>query len=86
MGAAAGRIDAVAFIGGLIAGVLVFAEAYTVLAGFVWSGEMGAVTLADILGLPFWALAAAVVVMALGTFWLIGKLPRPAAGKDSGSS
>jgi len=83
VGAASGRVDAVAFIAGLIAGVLVFAEAYAALASFVWSGEMGAVTFADILGLPFWALAAVVVALALGTFWLLGKLERPAPGGQS---
>lgn len=83
MGAASGRVDAAAFIAGLVAGVLVFAEVYTALASFVWSGEMGAVTFADLLGLPFWVLAAVVVALALGTFWLLGKLERPAAGGKS---
>ena len=66
-----------AFMGGMIAGIWVFAEAYTRLAGFVWSGEMGTVTLADLLGVPFWLLAGLVVLMALGMFWLIRKLERP---------
>ena len=74
------------FIAGLIAGALVFAEAYTALARFVWSGEMGAVTFADILGVPFWLLAAAVVAMALGTFWLLRKLEPPIAGKETETS
>ena len=65
MGAASGRIDALAFIAGLIAGVWVFAETYTVLARFVWSGELGAVTFADLVHLPFWVLAAVLVVMAV---------------------
>ena len=97
MGAVSGRVDALVFMAGLIAGVLVFVEAYAGLAAFVWSGEMGGVTLADLLGLPFWALAVAligialgtfwlmaglVVVMALGMFWLVRKLERPAVGND----
>ena len=65
MGAASGRIDALAFIAGLIAGVWVFAEAYAALARFVWTGDLGAVTLADVLGVPFWVLAAALVAMTL---------------------
>ncbi len=80
MGAASGRVDAVAFMGGMIAGIWVFAEAYTWLADFVWSGEMGTVTLADLLGVPFWLLAGLVVLMALGMFWLIRKLERPMLG------
>jgi hypothetical protein len=51
--------------------------------GFLWSGEMGAVTFADLLGVPFWLLAAALVVMALGMFWLLRKLERPAKGERS---
>jgi uncharacterized protein len=65
VGAASGRIDALAFIAGLIAGVWVFAETYTALARFVWSGELGAITLADLVHVPFWALAAALVLMAV---------------------
>lgn len=80
MGAASGRVDALVFMLGLVAGVWVFAEAYTWLAGFVWSGEWGSVTLADLLGVPFWLLAALVVAMAIGMFWLIRKLERPIAG------
>ena len=62
---------------GLIAGIWAFAEAYAMLAGFIWSGEMGEVTFADLLGVPFWLPAGAVVVMALGMFWLLRKLERP---------
>ena len=80
MGAASGRLDAVVFMGGVVAGVLVFAEAYPRLEAFVTSGGLGGVTLAELLGVPFWALAAAVVAMALGTFWLVRKL-EPAPGR-----
>src|SRR2546422_7878584 len=59
---------------GLIAGVIVFAEIYTAIAAFVWSGSLESATLAELLGLPFWLLAALVVVMALGTFWLVRRL------------
>jgi uncharacterized protein len=63
VGAATGRLDALAFIAGLIAGVWVFAEAYVMLAGWLTSGDVGAVTMADLFGLPFWVLAAALVAM-----------------------
>jgi membrane protein implicated in regulation of membrane protease activity len=65
VGAASGRLDALAFIAGLVAGVWLFAEAYAALAGFVWSGDLGPVTFAELLGVPFWALAAAFVVITL---------------------
>jgi hypothetical protein len=76
-------LDALVFMGGLIAGIWVFAEAYTWLAGFVWSSEMGAITLADLLGVPFWVLAGLLVLMALGMFWLQKKLERRMAGEKS---
>ena len=80
MGAASGRVDALVFMGGLIAGIWVFAEAYTWLAGFVWSGQVEQGTFAELLGVPFWVLAGLVVVMALGMFWLVRKIERPALG------
>ena len=64
MGAASGRVDALVFMAGLIAGVWVFAESYAVLSGLVWSGDLGAVTLADLLGVPFWVLAVALLIVA----------------------
>jgi hypothetical protein len=82
VGAASGRVDAAAFMVGLIVGVLVFAEVYVAVAGFLVTGEIGAVTFADILGVPFWALAAVVVLLALGTFWLLDKLERPGAPRE----
>ena len=83
MGAASGRVDALVFMGGLIAGIWVFAEAYTWVADFVWSSEIGALTLADLLGVPFWVLAGLLVLMALGMFWLLKKLERRMAGEKS---
>ncbi|MBI4636656.1 MAG: hypothetical protein HY727_09950 [Candidatus Rokubacteria bacterium] len=83
MGAASGRVDALVFMAGLVFGIWVFAEAYLALAGFVWSGEMAGATFADLLGLPFWVLAAAVVVIALGTFWLVGKFELHRGGDAS---
>jgi hypothetical protein len=81
VGAASGRVDALAFTVGLVAGVWVFAEVYTAVARFVWSGGLASLTLADMLGVPFWLLAGVVVVMALGMFWLLGKL-EPRIARD----
>ena len=50
---------------GLIAGVWVFAELYTIVAPFVWSGELGAITLADLLGVPFAVVAGALLVLTV---------------------
>ena len=65
MGAASGKIDALGFIAGLIAGVWIFAESYVAFGRWLESGDLGAVTFADLLGVPFWALAAALVAITL---------------------
>lgn len=65
---------------GLIAGVLVFAEVYGLIAKFVWSGGLGSVTLADLLGVPFWLLAGGVAVLALGMFRLVAAFERGGGG------
>jgi hypothetical protein len=78
VGAASGRIDALAFMAGLVAGVWVFAEAYGALARFVWTGDLGSVTLADLLGVPFWVLAAALVAISV---LLAGVLRRVETGR-----
>jgi len=85
VGAASGRLDALFFMLGLIAGVIVFAEIYTAIAAFVWSGSLESATLAELLGLPFWLLAALVVLMALGTFWLVRRLELK-AGREAGEA
>jgi uncharacterized protein len=76
VGAASGRVDALFFMAGIVGGILVFAEAYSLLARFVGSGDIGSVTLPGLLGVPFWLLAVAVAVMALGMFALLRKLER----------
>jgi uncharacterized protein len=76
VGAASGRVDALFFMVGIVGGILVFAEAYSGLARFVGSGDIGSVTLPGLLGIPFWSLAVAVAAMALGMFALIRKIER----------
>jgi uncharacterized protein len=80
VGAASGRIDAIAFMAGLIAGVWIFAEAYTALAAFVWTGDLGPLTFADLLGVPFWVLALALLIV---TVLLARVLRRVEAGRAS---
>ncbi len=43
---------------------------------------MGAITLADLLGVPLWVLAGLLVLMALGMFWPQKKLERRIAGEE----
>ena len=81
MGAATGRLDAVAFIAGLIAGVWIFAEGYVAFASWLESGDIGAVTLADLFGLPFWILAAALIAMTVALALVLRRF-EPNAGLD----
>ena len=84
MGAATGRIDAVAFMLGTIAGVWAFAEAWVGLERFVTSGALESGTLAELLGVPFWTVAAALVAMAIGVALLLRRIE--AARRPGGSA
>jgi uncharacterized membrane protein YedE/YeeE len=66
--AAAGRRDGLAVIGGMLAGVLLFAAAYPLLEGLYESTPAGTLTFPDLLRLPQGTVVAAVVAMALGAF------------------
>jgi uncharacterized protein len=70
VGAAGGKLDAVLFMAGLVLGIWAFAEVYPEIASFAWSGGIGVRTLGDLSGLPVWAVAAAVVIMAVALFRL----------------
>lgn len=74
MGAASGKLDALLFMAGLVLGIWGFAEVYTTLYDFAWSGGIGVVTLPGLFGLPAWVVAVAVVVLALALFRLAGML------------
>jgi uncharacterized membrane protein YedE/YeeE len=67
--AATGRTHALAGVAGMIAGAIAYAYAFDWLRGTVLAWwNLGRVTLADVSGLPVWAVYAAVVLMALAVF------------------
>jgi hypothetical protein len=66
--AATGRIDAFVFLGGFIAGVFLFGEAYPLLSGFYNSTPMGQITIAQYFNLPYGLVVFLVVLMAIGGF------------------
>lgn len=72
-----------AFMVGLIAGVWAFTEVYVAIAGFVWSSDMGPVTFSDLLGVPFWVVAALLMAMALAVFWFVTWFERRRAGASA---
>ena len=66
--AATGRVDGIVYVAGMFAGVMVYAEAYPHMLGFVHMTSMGQITLARLWDLPYGLLVFAVVLMALGAF------------------
>ena len=69
-GAAIGKLDALAFIGGLFIGVLIFMEAYPVFEGVYNAAFMGTPFVYDSLGLSRGAFALVLIIAALGMFWV----------------
>ena len=66
--AATGRRDGIALIGGMLAGVFVFGEAFPKIESFANSGARGAWTLPDALHLPYGLVVGIIVAVALGAF------------------
>ncbi len=67
---ASGKIDAIVFFVGLIAGVWVFAAGWPLWGAFYKSADLGRVTLWQTLNIPMTVTAVAILVMALAAFWL----------------
>jgi hypothetical protein len=74
--AATGRLDGLAYVAGLLAGTLAFAEAFPLLKGFYLSGDLGRLTLPDVLGLPYGVVVFGVVLMAVAGFRGAGWIER----------
>jgi hypothetical protein len=73
---ATGKLDALLYVVGILAGVFVFGELFPAIGGFFESGAMGQQTLPQLTGLPYGLVVFAVVLMALGGFWGAGKVER----------
>lgn len=68
VGIATGRIDAMIYALGILAGIFVFGEAYPMLASFMAAGDLGPITIPELFGLRYGVVVFAVVLMALGGF------------------
>jgi hypothetical protein len=97
VGAVTGKLDAVAFLLGVGAGILAFAGGYARIEAFAKSGGGDRLFLSDWLHLSYGVVAILVTLMALGMFagaeWIEKKLARgpsaretPAAGTGSPSA
>jgi hypothetical protein len=66
---ATGKIDALLFAAGMLAGTVAFAELQPGLGSFFTATSLGEATIPRYLGLPYGVVVFAVVLMALGGFY-----------------
>jgi uncharacterized membrane protein YedE/YeeE len=76
VGAATGKLDAMAYLGGFFAGIVLFAFGFPLVARFYESSSMGRVLLPDWLHVPAGVVVLAVVLVAVGAFVLTHVLDR----------
>lgn len=67
------KIDAFIFIGGFFVGVWLFAINYSWISEYLFSTDLGRLTLSDIFGIPYGIMALLVVFIALTTFYFLEK-------------
>jgi len=63
-----GKLDAVVFLTGIVAGILVFGEVFPWISTFYNSTPMGQITLPQLLNIPYGMVVFCVVLMAIGGF------------------
>ncbi len=68
VGVATGRMDAMVYVAGLFVGTFVVGEISPWIQGFMDSGDLGRLTLPELLHLPAGVVVALVVAMAIGGF------------------
>jgi uncharacterized protein len=68
--ASIGKLDGLAFIGGMLIGVLIFAEGFPLWQNFYEAKFMGAPLLSDLLGASRGVLTFLIILAALGMFWV----------------
>ncbi|HSN92727.1 MAG TPA: YeeE/YedE thiosulfate transporter family protein [Anaeromyxobacteraceae bacterium] len=73
---ASGKLDALATVGGVVAGGVLYAELEPAMGGFPNSGKLGTFTIPEWLGLPAPVAAILVVALALGAFVIAERVER----------
>jgi len=76
---AIGKLDAYVFTGGLFLGIFIFSEAFPLIEGFYYEGNMGSLTLGEFFGISNQMVTFLFIVVALVAFyvtWLIEKRVR----------
>ena len=79
-----GKVDALVWVGGLLAGIFVFGEMYPYITNFLFAGDMGKITLAELLHLRYGLIVFAVVIMALAGFYAAELVEKMMARRDAG--
>ena len=79
--ASTGRLDAVVHLFGMIAGILLFGELFSLFEGFYYSTPMGRVTFPQLLHLPDGLLVFVVVLLAIVGFVIAERVEKNHAGK-----
>jgi hypothetical protein len=78
--ASIGKIDAMFFIGGMLLGVLIFAESFPLIENFFYAKDLGIPTLSEKLGLKDGMVVLGIIIIALVMFrvgeWAEKKFPR----------
>ena len=79
-GVSIGKLDAMAFVGGLVIGVLIFTEGYPLWEGLYKADNMGPVLISDVFGMSRGMFALLLIMVALAMFfvaeWAEKKFPR----------
>ena len=65
-----GKLDALAFIGGLVIGVLIFTEGFPMWEGLFYAENMGTPTINEILGIERGTFGLILILAALGMFFV----------------
>ncbi|RCK77543.1 MAG: Rhodanese domain protein [Ignavibacteriae bacterium] len=63
-----GKIDALVFLIGVVAGIFAFGEVFPLIKNFYYSSDMGQLTLPQLLNIPYGLIVFLVVLMAVGGF------------------
>jgi len=68
--AAIGKLDAMAFIGGIFLGIFIFAEGYPLWEGFYKAKNMGSPLMNEIIGTSRGVMTLMIIIVALAMFWV----------------
>jgi uncharacterized protein len=83
--AVTGRLDGLATLLGILAGIFLFGETFAGFRGFLYSTSLGRVTLPELLGVPHGVMVLAVVSLALGGFLALDAFERRGARVGTGA-